>query len=340
MTIDTRTIITDIQSMIRAYLDNEKSKIDLNVSVYNNANLESIEVLIQSKNYGCIRQISHYDLIDSRSKYIEIFALIIKPMVDEILSKEKGSEQVSTFNDSEQLMIRALKRDAAKHGMRIVNKLGKVIIKPTDGKPANMSNIIIAGGCFVSWFHNEELHDIDVFYLDDFNTSFSGQSYIKNVKANRPNAIKSHDHYTRHNDMITEVSTEQEADTMFDYQYIFTKYKTRRELVDHFDFAHATISYNIGEDKLYITRQAYDALKNKKLVRNKQGDIAEWRVQKFLDRGWTKDKDFDKDAGDFFIKTKYDEILDSLSNRASISPAYQSHMDKLLQRMAAQALGS
>lgn len=300
MTIDTRTITKDIQSMIRAYLDNEKSKIDLNVYVYNNANLENIEVLIQSKNYGCIRQISHYDLIDSRSKYLEIFALIIKPMVDEIIIKEKGSSQVSSFNDTEELVIKSLKSEVSKHALKIVKKLGS--LKSFDNQ-INMSKIVIAGGCFVSWFHNEELNDIDVFYLDHFNTSFAGQNYISNVQDTHPNAIKKHDHYTRHNNMITKVFTEQDTDTIFDYQYIFTKYKTRRELVDHFDLAHATISYNIGEDKLYITRKAYDALKNKKLVRNGKGDIADWRVEKFLQRGWTKDKEFDKEGGYFFNPT-------------------------------------
>lgn len=336
MMIDPRTITTDIQSMVRAYLDNEKSKIDLNVSVYNNANLESIEVLIQSKNYGCIRQIPYYDLLHSRLKYIyKTFALIIKPMVDEILSKEKGSEQVSTFNDAEQLMIKSLKRSASKHAFNIVKKLNRF----TDDKHTpDLNSIVIAGGCFASWFHDTELHDIDVFYLANYATNFVAYNYIANIQKENPNTVKNHEHYIRNNKMIDKVYTEKETDTLFDYQHIFTRYNTRKELIESFDLAHATISYNIGEDKLYITRQAYDALKNKKLVRNKkENDIAEWRVQKFLDRGWTKDKDFDKDAGDFFI----DAINTPLGTFPSVAASsYQSHMDKLIQRMAAQALGS
>lgn len=262
-------------------------------------------------------------------------------MVDEILSKEKGSSQVSCFTVGEEQAIIKLKSKVSKHALKIVNKLGSVISKPTNGGPAHMGSIIIAGGCFASWFHEEELHDIDVFYLANYDTNFAAYNYINTLKSKDPNIIKDHEKYLRNNKMIEKVYTEKEPSSVYDYQHIFTKYNTRKELIDHFDFAHATISYNIGEDKLYITRQAFDALRTKTLVRNKkENDVAEWRVQKFLDRGWTKDKDFDKDAGDFFIKTKYDEILDSLSNRASISPAYQSHMDKLLQRMAAQDLGS
>lgn len=338
MMIDLRTITVDIQSMIRAYLHMEEDKIDLNVSVHKNVMLESVEVLIQSKNYGCIRKIPYYDLLHSRSKYIEIFALIIKPMVDEILSKEKGSSQVSCFTVGEEQAIINLKSRVSKHALKIVNKLG---MYPQNNQQPHMGSIIIAGGCFASWFHGEELHDIDVFYLADHSTNHAAYSYINTLKSKDPNDIKDHEKYLRNNKMIEKVYTEKEPSSVYDYQHIFTKYNTRKELIDHFDFAHATISYNIGEDKLYITRQAFDALRTKTLVRNKkENDIAEWRVQKFLDRGWTKDKDFDKDAGDFFIKTKYDEILDSLSNRASISPAYQSHMDKLIQRMAAQDLGS
>lgn len=334
MMIDPRTITTDIQSMIRAYLDNEKSKIDLNVSVSNNVMLESIEVLIQSKNYGCIRQISHYDLIDSRLKYIEIFALTIKPMVDEILSKEKGSLQVSTFNSGEELMIKSLKRSASKHAFNIVKKLNRF----TDDKHTlDMNSIVIAGGCFASWFHDTELHDIDVFYLANYGTNFIAYNYIANIQKENPNTVKNHEHYIRNNKMIDKVYTEKETDTLFDYQHIFTKYYTRKALIESFDLAHATISYNIGEDKLYITRQAYDALKNKKLVRNDKVGVAEWRVQKFLDRGWTKDKDFDKQAGDFFDNT----VNTPLGTFSSVtSSSYQSHMDKLLQRMAAQDLGS
>ena len=327
MTIDTRTITTDIQAMIRAYLDNEKSKIDLNVYVYNNVNLENIEVLIQSKNHGCIRKIPYYDLLHSRSKYIEIFALTIKPVVDELISLEKGSLQVSTFNSNEEQVIMKLKNRVSKHAFNIVKKLNRF----TDYKHTpDLNSIVIAGGCFASWFHDTELHDIDVFYLANYGTNFVAYNYIANIKKENPNTVKDHEHYIRNNKMIDKVYTEKETDTLFDYQHIFTKYNTRKELIESFDLAHATISYNIGEDKLYITRQAYDALKNKKLVRNNKVDVAEWRVNKFLDRGWTKDKDFDKDVLELL-----NPVSDTFSTFGSLKTS-----DELLKKIAAAALGS
>ena len=327
MTIDTRTITTDIQAMIRAYLDNEKSKIDLNVYVYNNVNLENIEVLIQSKNHGCIRKIPYYDLLHSRSKYIEIFALTIKPVVDELIILEKGSLQVSTFNSNEEQVIMKLKNRVSKHAFNIVKKLNRF----TDYKHTpDLNSIVIAGGCFASWFHDTELHDIDVFYLANYGTNFVAYNYIANIKKENPNTVKDHEHYIRNNKMIDKVYTEKETDTLFDYQHIFTKYNTRKELIESFDLAHATISYNIGEDKLYITRQAYDALKNKKLVRNNKVDVAEWRVNKFLDRGWTKDKDFDKDVLELL-----NPVSDTFSTFGSLKTS-----DELLKKIAAAALGS
>lgn len=320
--------IDNIKNALSAYI-NAQNINDIQVSVAKDSFFDDLVVRVYSKNYGNIKNIPHIEL--QETPHTEIFALILKPMVDEVVSKEKGSSQVSTFNSSEELVIKSLKRNATKHAFRLVEKLGS--LKGLNNQ-IDMGKIIIAGGCFVSWFHNEELNDIDVFYLDDHNTSFAGQAYIGNAIANRPNSIKSHEHYTRYNDMIKTVFTEQEADTMFDYQYIFTKYKTRRELVDHFDLAHATISYNIGEAKLYITRQAYDALKNKKLVRNDKGDIAEWRIEKFLKRGWTKDKDFDKQAGDFF-NSPIMPVSDTFSTFASLKTP-----DELLKKMAAAALGS
>jgi hypothetical protein len=72
-------------------------------------------------------------------------------------------------------------------------------------------------------------------------------------------------------------------------QYITTKYKTREELVQHFDFKHCCVSYDIVADKLFITRETYDLIKSKTLVPNAGGRVpAPWRYEKFLERGWSK----------------------------------------------------
>lgn len=207
---------------------------------------------------------------------------------------------MTTFTAGELDKIYALKDRVRKHGKRIVEKLDTIKMDPV---LVDMSKVVIAGGCFVSWFHNEELHDIDVFVLDHFDTIYITRSFINNLIASKA-TVKDHKDYIRHNDKITEVFTERESTTLFDYQYIFTKYNTREALVRHFDLVHATISYNVGEDKLYVTRKAFDALREKKIQRNPDGlKTEEWRVGKFLSRGWEIDQD---DSYLMLVKTHID----------------------------------
>lgn len=54
-----------------------------------------------------------------------------------------------------------------------------------------------------------------------------------------------------------------------------------------FDFLHCTPHYDIAEDKLYISRAQYDAIVGKTLVVNNVAQVTEWRMQKFVNRGWS-----------------------------------------------------
>jgi hypothetical protein len=73
------------------------------------------------------------------------------------------------------------------------------------------------------------------------------------------------------------------------FQYITTKYKTREELINHFDFRHCCVSYDFATDKLYITREVYDLIKSKRLVQNGIRRPALWRYEKFHHRGWKEE---------------------------------------------------
>lgn len=53
-----------------------------------------------------------------------------------------------------------------------------------------------------------------------------------------------------------------------------------------FDFLHCTPHYDIANDKLYISRAQYDAIMSKTLVVNNPAEVTEWRMKKFIDRGW------------------------------------------------------
>jgi hypothetical protein len=140
------------------------------------------------------------------------------------------------------------------------------------------SSIVIAGGCFASWLNNEYAKDIDVFIL---NPSFDRKTDIletlKHLHRDLRNATKN---YVRDNINITDVY----MDDRTGLQFIFTTYNTREELVKHFDYVHCMVSYH--HDKLYLTRGTFDAIKQKHLIVNNKNNVAQWRREKFLSRGW------------------------------------------------------
>lgn len=69
------------------------------------------------------------------------------------------------------------------------------------------------------------------------------------------------------------------------HQFIFSKFATRNELLDSFDFLHCTASYHLG--KLYISRRVYDAILKKELRMNTPKSVIKPnRVKKYEDRGY------------------------------------------------------
>lgn len=138
-------------------------------------------------------------------------------------------------------------------------------------------SIVIGGGCFASWFTEQPIKDIDVFVLDDP----ADQAKIRDsMKKSFYDIRNTTEDYVRENKFVSEVWNSDKSQI----QVIFTKYKTREELIKHFDYLHCTVTYN--QDKLYITRKAYDAIMNKYLVVNNKDNLKKYREEKFLGRGY------------------------------------------------------
>lgn len=147
-----------------------------------------------------------------------------------------------------------------------------------------LSDVVIAGGFFASNLRTEEYNDIDVFILNNNVNKFS---YL--IHTNEPDpsgsvwSVRSDAGVYLKNPHIK--ATALNKDTKV--QYILTDFTSRKELLSDFDFVHCTTSYVPEEDKLYITREAYDCIMKKELRHNKPGRIpAEWRREKFEKRGW------------------------------------------------------
>ena len=178
--------------------------------------------------------------------------------------------------------------------------------------PFNMSSAVIAGGCFVSFLSGEEPNDFDIFFLEDERnhrlTKGMAKSYDfmkSTVVMNEKDAIDGHAFGItlgpNKNDRVR-IGTQNYMDndkieqTIFfrdsKMQYITTKYKTREELVQHFDFKHCCVSYDYVRDKLYISRETYDLIKRKVLEPNGNNMPKPWRYEKFHSRGWKREITF------------------------------------------------
>jgi hypothetical protein len=143
------------------------------------------------------------------------------------------------------------------------------------------TRFVLAGGCFTSWYHGESPKDHDVFVLDWKGGKVFAGAFLSwpedRYKIGDINYLKAMNHSAKLVDIILDKQT--------NVQYIMTEYKTREELIKHFDVEHACVSYTPHDDKLYVSPLAFDCIKNKKLMAH-SGKIAHWRKHKFKLKGF------------------------------------------------------
>lgn len=180
-------------------------------------------------------------------------------------------------------------------------------------------NVVIAGGFFTSVMQNKPFKDIDIFVLNNDTSVYDGltEGYHSASVATqvtmtekgewRRSEMMSYMHNTNILDVINNTKTQA--------QYILTKYKTREELLAHFDYKHCKVSYVPEEDKLYINRETFDCIKNKILKWNtKQLEHPNqvYRKSNFLNKGWVLETDNEPYANLKALTT--DKIKESYQN--------------------------
>jgi hypothetical protein len=159
-------------------------------------------------------------------------------------------------------------------------------------------NVVIAGGFFTSVMQNKTFKDIDIFILNNdvavYNTltgGFHAAPGLQQVTLTEQGEwSRSQMVLYMHNPNIVDVIN----NTRTQAQYMLTKYKTREELLAHFDYKHCKVSYVPEEDKLFINRETFDCIKNKILKwNNKQLDQPNqiYRKNNFLNQGWVLETD-------------------------------------------------
>jgi hypothetical protein len=189
------------------------------------------------------------------------------------------------FNERQLVELDEVKRNILKF-IRHSGVMGPVPFK-------RYENIVFAGGAFASQFHKVPMKDLDMFVLnaDDAVVGSLTQGYAGHFIPG-PDINESPIGY-QGNPRILRVIT----NTKTGIQLIITDYKTREELIDHFDFMHCRVSMvyeragasvNQFKNVMYISKNVYKYIKEKKLVPNPKAEVPhQWRYDKFIKRGWS-----------------------------------------------------
>ena len=197
--------------------------------------------------------------------------------VDDVLGIDYKHEQMARnalFTDAEQAEIREMKYVLKNNYLKFIPE-----------KLIHNEKVVVAGGCFASFLNKELPHDIDIFILDDAKTKQYVKEYVDGVNQSGPGLFKIGSTDYMNNDKIEFTA----FDMNHKNQFVTTSYTTRAELIAHFDMVHCCVSYTPYNDKLYITRDVFDTIKNMQIRSNQCGImelVAPWRISKMEERGW------------------------------------------------------
>ena len=136
---------------------------------------------------------------------------------------------------------------------------------------------IIAGGFFTSKIHNEVPRDIDLFFLDPLKT-------LTFNRDNFPDIDKESNIEYINNKNIRNAFTLKNSSINF----IYTNFSTAIDVLNSFDYVHCRVAYLPKTDELFISKNAFYAIKNKFLMINNTNDAAPFifREKKFRERGF------------------------------------------------------
>ena len=190
------------------------------------------------------------------------------------------------FNTSEAAAIYRLKNTIKQYWYAASHWNAAAGLRPVlcDFKSLQPDSIVIAGGCFTSILNDENPKDIDIFVLDNLEAIKLAHQHI----GDGDHIVNDEQHYDKSASKLNTniVNVVNKTVNGVRYQWIFTRYKTRQELIKHFDFVHTKVSYDPITDKLYLSPETYHAIMNKELIKNGSNIIAIWRYDKFSNKGW------------------------------------------------------
>lgn len=158
-------------------------------------------------------------------------------------------------------------------------------------------NCIITGGAIASCFHSEKINDIDLYAKDQVSLD-TLKTYILESMKNDIKEMKSYDIEDVTNPIPpakTHMITNNAVTLKGDLQFIYLGTADQCRL--KFDFVHCMPWFDIKTQKLFISKDQYDAIATKRLFVNLKGEPAKFRrIDKYTKRGWTIDHDLYEQA--------------------------------------------
>lgn len=213
--------------------------------------------------------------------------------------EEKKVQPDSVFFQTEQNKIAHLRTMAKKHFDGFFNNNPSQLMKEF---------CVVAGGCFVSWHHYTSPKDIDVFVL--YNSL--AQQILDDYLDKQGFTMKNSEYLKQSNKGAKHVQKIWEGNHLgVQFQFIFTDCSTREELLADFDFKHCMTSYH--NDKLYITRNIYNAIRDRVLIVNNAENIMPWRIEKFKEKHFTFPAENGETLGDILARA-----LDNVRKKSTI----------------------
>lgn len=141
-------------------------------------------------------------------------------------------------------------------------------------------NCIITGGAIASCFHREKINDFDLYAKDQASLN-TLKIYILELMKADIKEMKAYDVNSTAGYMITDNTVTLKGDLQFVYLDIADKCRLK------FDFIHCMPWFDIKTQKLYISKDQYDAIADKRLLVNPLGNVKFRRIEKYIKRGWT-----------------------------------------------------
>jgi len=181
------------------------------------------------------------------------------------------------FSDNERAEIESVKAIVQKKLRELLSDL------PADTYPF-FKECILTGECFASLFLDEEVHDWDV-YLKDVVTAERFEFFVMSDTPTLNEVAGVTSEYRAITKVNGKLITANGITFKNGLQVVTQSCKKHRTT---FDFVHTMPYFDMATQQLFISRQQYDSIKNKKLIKNpKFPQFNKSREDQFLQRGWS-----------------------------------------------------